>query len=103
MYAIIEVGGKQYKVEKDDVIDIDRQNLQEGETLVLDNVLLVSDNDNIQIGRPNVSGAKVKASVLKNVKARKVIAFQYRRRKDSHRKTGHRRMLSKIKIEELSV
>jgi len=101
MYAIIEVGGKQYKVAKGDIIDIERQDKKQGEEIILDKVLLVSDDNNIQIGQPGVSGAKVTASVVRNLKARKVISYKYRRRKSSHWKKGHRQLLTRIKIKEI--
>ena len=101
MYAIIEVGGKQYRVEKDDIIDIERQDKKERQNLTLNKVLLISQEDNIRVGQPYVKGAKVIASVLKNLKARKVISYKYRRRKASHWKNGHRQLLTRIKIEEL--
>ncbi len=101
MYAIIEVGAKQYKVEKDDVIDIERQDKKEHQNLTLNKVLLVAENNNIQIGQPYVKGAKVTASVLRNLKARKAISYKYRRRKSSHTKRGHRQLLTRIIIKEI--
>lgn len=103
MYAIIEVGGKQYKVEKDDIIDIERQNKKEQQKLIFNKVLLVAKDKDIQIGQPYVKGAKVTASVLKNLRARKVVSYKYRRRKSSHWKKGHRQLLTRIRIKELSV
>lgn len=103
MYAVIEVGGKQYKVEKDDIIDIERQEKEENQNLTLNKVLLVAEGDNILIGQPYVRGAKVIASVIKNLKARKVISYVYRRRKSSHRKKGHRQLLTRIRIKELAI
>jgi large subunit ribosomal protein L21 len=101
VYAVIEVGAKQYKVEKDDVIDIERQDKKERQSLTLNKVLLVAEKNNIQIGQPYVKGAKVTASVLKNLKARKVISYKYRRRKSSHWKKGHRQLLTRIRIKEI--
>ena len=103
MYAIVEVGSKQYKVAKDDIVDIERQDKQEHESLILDKVLLVAGDNNIQIGQPYVKSAKVYASVLSNFKARKVISYKYRRRKSSHWKRGHRQLLSRIKIKEIKL
>jgi len=103
VYAIIEVGGKQYKVEKDDIIDIERQNKKEQQKLIFNKVLLVAKDKDIQIGQPYVKGAKVTASVLKNLRARKVVSYKYRRRKSSHWKKGHRQLLTRIRIKELSV
>lgn len=101
MYAIIEVGGKQYKVEKDEIIDIERQDKEEGKSLTLNKVLLIAKDNNIQIGRPYIKGAKVHATVLRNLKARKVISYKYRRRKSSYWKKGHRQLLTRIKIKEI--
>jgi large subunit ribosomal protein L21 len=98
VYAIIEVGGKQYKVEKEDIIDIERQDKPAGQSLILNKVLLVAKDKDIQVGQPYVKGAKVSASVLKNLKARKVISYKYRRRKSSRWKKGHRQLLTRIKI-----
>jgi len=103
MYAIIDIGGKQYRVEKGDIIDIERQDKKEGQNLILDKVLLVAGDNNIQVGQPNVSGAKVSAEVVKNLKARKVISYKYRRRKSSHWKKGHRQLLTRIKIKEIEL
>ena len=103
MYAIIEVGGKQYKVEKGDIIDIERQDKEERKELILNKVLLTADQDNIQIGRPYIKGAKVKSYVVKNLKGRKVISYKYRRRKSSHTKRGHRQLLTRIRIEEIVI
>ena len=103
MYAIIEAGGKQYKVEKDDIIDIEHQDKKEGQSITINKILLVAKDKNIQIGQPYVKGAKVTASVLKNFKARKVVSYKYRRRKSSHWKKGHRQLLMRIRIKDLSV
>lgn len=102
MYAIIEVEGKQYKVEKDDIIDIERQDKQEHKSLILSKVLLMADQNNIHIGQPYVKGAKVKAIILKNLKAPKVISYKYRRRKSSHWRKGHRQLLTRIRIKEIA-
>ena len=103
MYAIIEVGGKQYKVEKGDIIDIERQDKKEHQSLTLNNVLLVADKDNIQIGRAYIKGAKVSTEIIKNLKGRKVISYKYRRRKSSDWKKGHRQLLTRIRIKEIKL
>ena len=102
MYAIIEVGGKQYKVQKDDIIDIERQNKKEQQKLIFNKVLLVAKDKDIQIGQPYVKGAKVTASVIKNLRARKVVSYKYRRRKSSHWKKGHRQLLTRVIIKEIA-
>ncbi|MBU1871252.1 MAG: 50S ribosomal protein L21 [Candidatus Omnitrophica bacterium] len=102
MYAIIEIGGKQYKIEKGDVINIERQDKKEGQAVSLNKVLLLVEKDEVEVGQPYIKGAKVEAEVIKNFKASKVISYKYRRRKASHWKKGHRQLLTKIKIKELA-
>jgi large subunit ribosomal protein L21 len=101
MYAIIEVGAKQYNVKKGDIIEVEKQEAKEGKELKLDNVLLVSKDKKVEVGQPYVKGARVEAEVLKHIKARKVISFKYRRRKSSHWKKGHRQQLTRLKIKEI--
>ena len=102
MYAIIEVGGKQYRVQKDDVIDIERQERQENKSIILNRVLLIGGKEDIKVGQPYIKGAKVTATLLKNIKAPKVISYKYLKRKSSHRQIGHRQLLSKLKINEIA-
>ncbi len=102
MYAIIKVGGKQYKVEQDDIIEIEHQDEQEGKKIDLNEILLISEKDSIQVGQPYVTGAKIEATVLKDLKARKVMSYKYRRRKSSHWRKGHRQLLTQVKITKLS-
>ncbi|MCM8780910.1 MAG: 50S ribosomal protein L21 [Candidatus Omnitrophica bacterium] len=101
MYAVIEVGGKQYKVKKDEIIEVERQNAPEGKEIALEKVLLLSEDKQIQIGQPYLKNVKIKAEVLKHFKGKKVISFKYRRRKSSHWKKGHRQLLSRLKIKEI--
>lgn len=103
MYAVIEVGGKQYAVRKDDILDVEKQEGEKGATLVLDKVLLLSGDGDIQVGRPYVKGASVKALLINRVKGEKLISFKYRRRKASHWKKGHRQQLTRIKIDSITV
>jgi large subunit ribosomal protein L21 len=103
VFAIIEVGGKQYKVKEGDIIDIERQEKKERQNLTLNKVLLMFQEGEIHIGQPYVKGAKVIASVVKNLKAHKVISYKYRRRKSSHWKKGHRQLLTRIKIKEIEL
>lgn len=99
MYAIVEVGGKQYKFEKGEVADVEKLEPKK-DKVVFDKVLLISDKETT-IGRPYIERAKVTASILKQVKSPKTIAFKYRRRKGYHRKVGHRQKLTRVKIEEI--
>ncbi|MCM8770928.1 MAG: 50S ribosomal protein L21 [Candidatus Omnitrophica bacterium] len=103
MYAIIEVGAKQYTVKKDDVITVERIKEAEGKDTTLNKVLLVSKDKEIEVGQPYIKGAKVKVLVLRHIKGKKVISYKYRRRKSSHWKKGHRQQLSEIKIKEIEI
>jgi len=103
MYAIIEVGGKQYSVKKDDIIEVEKQDAPEGKEITLDKVLLVSKDKKVEIGTPYIKEAKVVTAVLKQIKAKKVISFKYRRRKSSDWKKGHRQQLTRLKIKEIEI
>ena len=101
MYAIVEVGAKQYNVKKDDIIEVNKQLVAKGDNLVLDKVLLVSKDKKVEIGQPYVKGAKVEAEVLKQVLGEKTTAYKYRRRKNSHWEKGHRPQLTELKIKSI--
>lgn len=101
MYAIIGTGGKQYKVSKDSVIDVEKLVQKPRDEITFDNVLLVANDNEVKIGTPFVLGAKVLAEVVHNFKDKKVIAFKFRRRKSSKSKKGHRQQLSRVKIKEI--
>ena len=99
MFAIIETGGKQYKVAKDNIIDVEKLDVEEGKKLAFDKVLLVQKDDGKSIiGDPLVKNAKVEAEVVKQFKDEKVISFKKRRRKNSKRIRGHRQLKTTIKI-----
>ena len=100
MYAVVEFGGKQYRVEKDMILLVDMVK-SESDTLNLDKVLLCSDGSAVSVGKPYVSGASVTASVLGKVKGRKVRGFKFRRRKKYRRTLGHRQDYLQIKISAL--
>ena len=101
MYAIIEVGAKQYSVKKGDIIEVEKQAAPEGKEITLDKVLLVSQDKKVEVGAPYLKGAKVAASVLKQDRGVRTIAFKYRRRKASKSQSGHRQYLTRIKIEDI--
>ena len=101
MYAIVEIAGQQFKVEKDQQIFVHRLDLKEGEKITFDNVLLIETNGKVKVGAPNVSGAKVTAKVLEHLKGDKVIVFKKKRRKGYRVKNGHRQYLSKIEIQKI--
>ena len=97
-FAIIETGGKQYKVSANKILEVEKLNAEEGKLVSFNNVLLLNDNNTTVIGNPVIKGAKVEAKLLKNVKDRTVIVFHKRRRKHSRKKNGHRQRHSKIQI-----
>lgn len=101
MYAIIEAGGKQYKVSKDSVIDVEKLGGKPEDEISFDNVLMVANDNEVKVGTPFVLGAKVLAEVVRNFKDKKVVSFKFRRRKSSKSKKGHRQQLSKVKIKEI--
>ena len=103
MYAIIEVGAKQYTVKKGDIIDVEKQAAKEGKDITLNKVLLVSKDKKVEVGQPYIKDAKVEVVVLKHIKGEKVISYKYRRRKASHWKKGHRQQLTRLKIKEIAV
>ncbi len=102
MYAIVETGGKQYKVAQGDTILTERlPKAKRGESIQLEKVLLAHDGKKVRIGTPYVSGAKVLCELLDEEKAEKVIDFQYRRRDGYRRKVGHRQKLARLKVQEI--
>jgi large subunit ribosomal protein L21 len=101
MYAIIETGGKQYKVQEGDVLYIEKLEAGEGETVKFDRVLAVSKEDGLVVGAPLVSGAAVSAKVEKQGKDRKIIVFKYKAKKNYRRKQGHRQPYTKVVIEKI--
>ena len=100
-FAVIQTGGKQYKVSANEILKIERLGNQVGETVEFKNVLFLNDDKNTEIGNPNIRGAKVEATILKNTKNRTVLVFKKRRRKNSRKKYGHRQPISLIKITKI--
>jgi large subunit ribosomal protein L21 len=98
MYAVIETGGKQYRVAPGDVIEVEKLDANEGQEVALDRVLMVADGDNVKIGAPMLSGAKVTVKVKGHGRADKVRIFKLRRRKNYRRTQGHRQHFTKIEI-----
>jgi large subunit ribosomal protein L21 len=103
MYAIIEVGAKQYLVKKGDTITVEKQASQIGKDITFDKVLLVSKEKKIEIGEPYLKEAKVQATVLGDIKDKKIVSFKYRRRKSSRWTKGHRQQLTQLKIKEIEL
>jgi len=102
MYAVIETGGKQYRVEPGDVLDVERlANFGENDSVELDRVLLVGDDDGVRVGTPVVEGVTVKASLVQEVRGPKIRIFKYKRRKGYRRTTGHRQSLHRIRIDDI--
>jgi large subunit ribosomal protein L21 len=100
-FAIIETGGKQYKVSTSKILEVEKLKAEVGKTIQFKNVLLINDNKNTEIGNPNINGASVEAKLLSNVKDRTVLVFHKRRRKNSRKKNGHRQQHSKIQITKI--
>lgn len=103
MYAIIETGGKQLKVEQGQVIKVEKLAAQAGDTVNFDQVLMVSGNDGVKLGQPTVAGAVVTGKVLGQGKDPKVVSFRYKRRKRVRVKRGHRQPFTSVKIENISL
>ncbi len=102
MYAIVDIAGQQFKVEKERKIFVHRLKAEEGETITLDKVLLVDNEGSVKVGAPYIEGATVKATVLSHLKGDKVIVFKKKRRKGYAKKNGHRQYLTQIQIEEIA-
>ena len=102
MYAIVEIGGHQYKVSKNDTLFVDKQNVK-GNKLSFDQVLLVKEDSGVKIGTPIVEGAKVTATLLDTVKADKVLVFKKKRRKGYQKLNGHRQLMSQIQIDSITL
>ena len=101
MYAIVEIAGHQFKVEKDQKVFVNRLAVEEGKQVDFDNVLLLADGSNVTVGAPAIDGAQVSAKVLKHLKGDKVIVFKKKRRKGYRVKNGHRQALTEIVIENI--
>lgn len=101
MYAVIETGGKQYKVQEGDTVFVEKLDTEEGEQVDLSRVLLISKEDDLVVGKPFVENAKVEATVLEQGKGKKVIVYKYKAKKNYKRKQGHRQPYTKLKIDKI--
>ena len=101
MFAVIETGGKQYKVNEGDIIFVEKLEKNEGETVVFDCVKAISAGEKLEIGAPTVAGAKVTANVLKNGKAKKIYVMKYKSKKNEKKKIGHRQPYTKVQIDSI--
>ncbi len=98
MFAVIETGGKQYKVTEQDIIFVEKLDVEEGAEITFDSVLAVSGNDGLKVGTPVLEGAKVTAKVLKNGKGKKIYVMKYKAKKNEKKKIGHRQPYTKVQI-----
>ena len=100
-FAVIQTGGKQYKVSASEILTIERLENAEGKTVEFKNVLFLNDDKSTEIGNPNIQGAKVEATILKNTKNKTILVFKKRRRKNSRKKYGHRQPVSLVRITKI--
>ena len=103
MYAIIETGGKQYKVQEGDIIFIEKLNAEQDTTVTFDKVIAAADGKDLKIGTPTVAGASVSAKVLKNGKAKKIYVMKYKAKKNEKKKLSHRQPYTKVQIEKIAL
>lgn len=101
MFAVIKTGGKQYTVHENDVLWVEKLDAEPGTSIVLDEVLMMSDGKSVTVGKPTIAGATVKATVIEQMRDRKVIIFKKKRRHNYRRKKGHRQHLTVLKIEKI--
>lgn len=101
MFAVLETGGKQYKVEKGTLLQVERLTGEVGDAVQIDKVMLIGDGENISIGAPTLKGASVKLEIVQQFRGPKLIVFKKRRRKGSRRKNGHRQELSRVLVTEI--
>ena len=100
-FAIIETGGKQYKVSASNILKVEKLDIQKGKKVEFKKVLLVNDDKTTEVGNPTIDGAIVEALILDNIKDKKILVFKKRRRQNSRKKYGHRQLLSKIQITKI--
>ncbi|MGF1677638.1 MAG: 50S ribosomal protein L21 [Candidatus Methylacidiphilales bacterium] len=102
MFAVIQTGGKQYKVTEGQTFDVELLDIEEGQPATFQEVLLVAEGDQVKVGKPLLDGASVTADVLGEVKGEKLIAFKFRRRKGYHRTVGHRQRRLRVKVSKIN-
>ena len=98
VFAVIETGGKQYKVTEQDIIFVEKLDAEEGAEIAFESVLAISGDDGFKVGAPTLEGAKVTAKVLKNGKGKKIVVFKYKSKKNEKKKIGHRQPFTKVQI-----
>lgn len=102
MFAIIETGGKQYKVNEGDILFVEKLDAEEGSSVTFDKVLAVSDNSEFKVGAPYIEGATVSANIVKNGKGKKIYVMTYKSKKNEKRKMGHRQPYTKVQISAIN-
>ncbi len=102
MYAIVESGGKQYRVGEGETLEVEKLSADEGEEVVFDKILAVDDGNGLQVGQPYVEGCQVKGKVLKQGRSRKLTVFKYKPKKRYRRKMGHRQPYTQVRIEKIA-
>ena len=103
MYAIIKTGGKQYRVAPGDVLRVERLPGERGAEVILDQVLLVTDGQELKVGQPLVENATVRCQIMRQAKGKKVIVYKKKRRKNYRRKQGHRQLFTALQVQEITV
>ncbi|MGN1349371.1 MAG: 50S ribosomal protein L21 [Anaerovoracaceae bacterium] len=103
MYAIVETGGKQYRVQEGDVITVEKLNVEAGDKVVFDKVLVAGEGADIKVGKPYLEGCSVNGAVVENGKGPKVIIFKFKAKKDYRKKQGHRQPYTMVKIESITL
>ncbi len=101
MYAVIQTGGKQYKVTEGEILKVEKLDGVAGETLTIDKVLMIKDDNGTRIGSPTVQNARVVAEVIEQGRNKKIVVYKYKKRKNYRRKQGHRQAFTRIKIEKI--
>lgn len=102
MYAIVESGGKQFKVTEGGTIFVEKLNAVQGDSVMLDKVLLIEQDGSVKVGSPFLAGASVKASVIEQGKEKKIIVYKYKSKKNYRRKQGHRQPFTKLRIDSIN-
>ena len=103
MYAIVNSGGKQYKIREGEILRIEKVTGEIGSEILFDQVLMVSDGENVTIGQPNLENVEIRGHVVEQGKAKKIIVFKYKRRKRYRRKQGHRQQYTAVKIDKIAM
>lgn len=101
MYAIVETGGKQYRVTEGDIISVEKLGAAPGQQVILDQVVLVGDGDRVTVGKPHVDGAKVVGTAVAEGKSKKVLVFRYKAKQNVRRKRGHRQPFTRVRVEKI--